>query len=259
MIRNFQQFNISEIKQQTRISTAEAALGKRTVERLLAFSSYLFGFSRQDVAKTFNYTVPGLASMIQRVYQHGPESFTQVQGQKQKSFQKDIKVESELKNAIETKVIENVMNIKVNLPTTLAIPFDPSNPSDQLFVLKCQQAGIFSIPQASDLLDKTSNQIQNMKRKLTRTGGVEAVLDQRQGQKKTYKFSPEAQSELLYYVVEDLVEHHSISSIRIHEKLTSSLKLEISDRMVRNHLEKLGLSRIKANLIELAKKKFHNF
>jgi hypothetical protein len=41
MILNFQQYNVSSLKQQTRIAVAEEVLGKRTVERLLAFSSYL--------------------------------------------------------------------------------------------------------------------------------------------------------------------------------------------------------------------------
>jgi transposase/competence protein ComGC len=259
MILDFQQFSISEVKQQSRLAAAEAALGKRTIERLLAFSSYLLGGSRQDIAQTFHYSIPGLTSMVQRVYQQGPEAFTQVQGPRQKSLKKLITPEAIIstkpKDAIETEIIDNMLKIKVNIPTTLEIPFDPEQPIDQLFILKCQNAGLFSIQQAADLLKNTPNQIQHKKRKLEKMGGVEAVLDLRQGQQNAYKFSDEAQSALIYHLVEDLIEHRSISSIRIHDKLSKALKLEVSDRTVRNHLENLGLSRIKANLIEFIKKK----
>jgi hypothetical protein len=93
---------------------------------------------------------------------------------------------------------------------------------------------------------------------LETTGSVEAVSDLRQGQQQAYKFTEEAQSELLYHVFEDLVEFKSISSIRIHDKIQKALKVEVSDRTIRNYLDDLGLPGVKERLIDLAKKRFHH-
>jgi len=259
MILNFQQYKVSSLKQQTRIAVAEDVLGKRTVERLLAFSSYLLGYSRKDVAESFSYTVPGLSSLVQRVQNNGVEALMYSQGPKQQPTSEkkndDLTVSTRPKETIASKIIDGSITITINSPLIVEVPFNSANVSDQIFIMKCQQAGIFTIQQAADILNKTSNQIQNMKRKLKDSGAVAAVIDQRQGQQQCYKFSQEAQSELLYCFIEDLIENRSISSIRIHHKLINKLDIEITDRMIRNHLERLGLLQIKPNLIELAKKK----
>lgn len=259
MILNFHELTASEVKSRSRIAAAEETLGKREVERMLAFSSYLFGFSRQDVAHAFNYTVPGLMSMIQRVFEEGPQAFMQTQGPRPVSSPGTTPRESvaptKSVEAIETEVRDQIMSLKLNAPMTLEIPFDPTRPADQIFILKCQSAGLLRVQQVADFLNKTPNQIQHMRRKLEATGSVEAVSDLRQGQQQAYKFTEEAQSELLYHVFEDLVEFKSISSIRIHDKIQKALKLEVSDRTIRNYLDDLGLPRVKERLIDLAKKK----
>jgi transposase len=259
MIPNFQQYKISSVKQQTRIAIAEQALGKRTVERLLAFSSYLFGYSRKDIAETFNYTIPGLSSLVQRIHNNGVEALMYSQGPKPtpglERKNDDLAISTQPKETIASNIIDSSITIIIKKPLIVEVPFNRANVSDQIFIMKCQQAGIFSIQQAADILNKTSNQVQNMKRKLKDSGGVTAVIDQRRGQQQYYKFSQGAQSELLYCFIEDLIENRSISSIRIHQKLINKLDIEITDRMIRNHLERLGLLQIKTNLVELAKKK----
>ena len=263
MTLNFQELAASEVKAQSRMATAEEALGKRAVERMLAFSSYVLGFSRQDVAQAFNYSVPGLMSMVQRVYKEGPVAFLQTQGPRPVSsshaVQREAAVLAKPAEAIEVEVRDQSMSLKLNAPTTLQIPFDPTRPADQLFVLKCQSASWFGVQQAAEFLDKTPNQIQHMRRKLEVTGNVEAVLDLRQGQQQAYKFTEEARAELLYCLVEDLVESRSISSIRIHDKIRKTLNLEVTDRTIRNYLDELGLPKVKERLIEFAKKKIPPF
>jgi transposase len=256
---NFQNLNISEIKQQKRIEAAENALGEQTIRRMLAFSSYLMGFQRQDIAENFNYTIPGLASMIKRIQNEGTVAFSKSQGPKKDNIpfleQPRAIVTPKTTNSIEATVKRELLTIKVNNPITLDIPFHVEHAADQLFIIKCYEAGMFTIQQTGKILQKTSNQIQTMKKKLKQTGGLAAVQDQRQGQQRAYKFPAEAQSELFYCLVEDLIVHRSISSIRIHDKLTKNLGFSISDRMVRNYLESFGLSSIRADLIKLAKKK----
>lgn len=259
MMSNFQDLNFSEIKQQCRIEAAKSALGEQTVNRILAFSNYLMGAPRNQIAEAFNYSVPGLASMVQRIQQHGTAAFSYNQGprtdNKPRLIEPQAMASATSKAAIESNIEANILNIKINNPLELKISFNPEHTADQIFIVKCQQAGIITIQQAADFLQKTSNQIQTMIRKLKQTGGVEAVQDQRHGQQQTYKFSDEAKSNLFYYFFEDLIIHRSISSIRIHNKLSQHLKIAISDRMIRSYLENIGLSAIKPRLIELAKKK----
>jgi len=260
MMLNFQDFNLSEIKRQNRIEVAKSALGEQTVNRVLAFSSYLMGAPRKEIAETFNYSVPGLASLVQRIQQEGTRAFSYQQGPRTEEFSRPSEPQllvatAAIKGVIESNIEAHILNIKINKPLELKLSINPEQTADQIFILKCQHAGIITIQQAANFLQKTSNQIQTMIRKLKQTGGIEAVQDQRQGQKQAYKFSDEAKSNLVYYFVEDLITHRSISSIRIHNKLRQDLTVEISDRMVRHYLEHLGLSAIKPRLIELVKKK----
>jgi len=261
MILNFQDLNLSETKSNSRLAAAESALGKRTVERILAFSCYLSGAPRQDIAPAFNYTVPGMNSFVRRLYEQGPEAFSQTQGPRRPSeastSEPNPETSGPTKSAeiVEAEIDNHVMNLKINAPTTLRIPFDPIRATDQIFALKCQNAGLLTLQQAANFLNKTPNQIQHMRRKMKETGGVEAVLDQRLGQQKSYKFTEKAQSELLYALFEDLVESRSISSIRLHDKIEKRLSLGISDRTIRTYLDGLGLPHVKARLIELVKKK----
>lgn len=259
---NFQDLNLSQIKQQHRIEVAKAALGEQTVNRVLAFSSYLMGAPRKEIAEAFDYSVPGLASMVQRIHQQGTCAFSYHQGPRPEDKPRPIEpkamVSSPIKGAIESNIDANMLNIKINNPLELKVAFNPEHTADQIFIVKCQQAGIITIQQAANFLQKTSNQIQTMIRKLKQTGGIEAVQDQRHGQKQAYKFSDEAKSNLFYYFFEDLITHRSISSIRIHNKLSQDLKVGISDRMIRNYLENIGLTAIKPRLIELAKKRFQH-
>lgn len=259
MVLNFQDLNVSETKSNSRLAAAESALGKRTVERILAFACYLFGAPRQEVAHAFNYTVPGMNSFVQRVYEQGPEAFSQTQGPRRPSEastpEPRAAVPTKPVEIVEVEVDNNVMNLKINAPTTLRIPFDSTRPTDKIFVLKCQSAGFVSLQQAADFLNKTPNQIQHMRRKMKETGSIEAVLDQRRGQQKPYKFTEEAQSELLYGLFEDLIESRSISSVRLLDKIEKKLNLGISDRTVRTYLDGLGLPQVKARLLELVKKK----
>ncbi|MFQ5709850.1 MAG: hypothetical protein ACE5HO_20540 [bacterium] len=258
MILNFQDFTRSEAKSQTRLAAAESALGKRTVERIMAFSSYLSGAKRDHIARVFNYTVPGLNSFIQRLYQQGSEAFSRTQGpgSASPSLLPELKPVAPIPpaKALEVEVENHVMNLKVKAPTTIQIPFEPTRPSDQLVVLKCQSAGLLTIQQVADFLNKTPNQIQHLRRKMKATEGIDLFSDLRGGQPKPYKFTEKAQAELLYYFFEDLVAFRSISSIRIHEKLEKALSLGVSDRTVRTHLDALILPEIKARLLELVKK-----
>ena len=175
MILNFQELTASAVKSQSRIAAAEEALGKREVERMLAFSSYLFGFSRQDVAPAFNYTVPGLMSMIQRVFEEGPQAFMQTQGPRPASSPSTAPRESAAptksapQGGIEAEVRDQVMSFKLNAPMTLEIPFDPARPADRIFILTCQRAGLLRVQQVADFLNKTPNQIQHMRRKAERS------------------------------------------------------------------------------------------
>ena len=255
---NFQKFSQSDTKSQSRLAAAESALGKRTVERIFAFSSYLLGAQLDDIAGVFNYTVPGLNSFIKRLYNQGPEAFSRTQGPAHAlpAHLPELGAVAPLPvaKALEVEIGDNVINLKLKVPTTIQIPFEPTQQSDQVFVLKCQSAGLLSIQQAAASLNKTPNQIQHMRLKMKTEEGADLFTDQRRGQVKPYKFTEQVHSELLYYLFEDLLEFRSISSIRIHEKLEQALALGISDRTVRAHLDALGLRDIKERLLQLVKK-----
>ena len=77
------------------------------------------------------------------------------------------------------------------------------------------------------------------------------MLDKRRGQQKDYLFTPEVRSELVQQFALNALSGRPTSGRAIAEDLQQRCKMEVSERSVRLHLNKLGLSRIADSLPEL--------
>ncbi len=78
-----------------------------------------------------------------------------------------------------------------------------------------------------------------------------ALLDRRKGQEKDYRFTPEIKSELVQQFALNALSGQPTSGRAIAEDLQRRCEMELSERSVRLHLNKLGLVRIADSLPEL--------
>jgi len=77
---------------------------------------------------------------------------------------------------------------------------------------------------------------------------VKGILDQRQGQRKDYRFTPQIKAELIQQFVIETVAQHPTGGEQLAKKLEERCKLNLSPRSILSHLSRLGLSNIKNSL-----------
>lgn len=94
----------------------------------------------------------------------------------------------------------------------------------------------------------TSNQAKRLQQE-----GVSCLLDKR-GQKKDYVIDAEVKGEIIQQFVLDLIRGGKTSGKQLSEELDERCGMRLSERSIRHHLEKLGLSGIRRSLPSLIEK-----
>ena len=83
------------------------------------------------------------------------------------------------------------------------------------------------------------------------TDDITALIDKRQGQQQEYRFTPDVKAELIQQFVLDIVSSGKSSGKLLAKHLEQRCELTLSERSIRNHISKLGLSKIKRSLPQL--------
>ena len=240
---NFQAVKFYPELSKTRISTANKTLGKKVVKRILAFALYLLGAHRNAAAKLLDMPQDTLKSTINRVLQIGINSFEDNR-KKTSSFMppgavitqkpsvymegEEIIADFGLKDILLRIPAKNTLQVKTILLTML-------------------NNKLITNAEAADLLGYSSVHISRLSVALAEED-VESLIDKRQGQQKEYLFSPEIKAELVQQFAVNAVTGKSTSSRAISEQLKKRCNLNLPDRSVRLHINKLGLPRIAKSL-----------
>ncbi len=78
---------------------------------------------------------------------------------------------------------------------------------------------------------------------------VEAVLDKRRGQLRDYRVGSELKGEMIVQFVLELAECGRASSAAVARRLIRHSDEDVSERTVRHHLSRMGLTGVKESLI----------
>ncbi len=117
-------------------------------------------------------------------------------------------------------------------------------------LLTMLNSGLLSTRDVSEVLALSSVYKLNIARKL-HTNDIAALIDKREGKKQEYRFTAEVKAELIQQFVLDIVAGGRVSGRLLSEHLQERLKLSLSERSIRNHIDKLRLSRIKKSVPDL--------
>jgi hypothetical protein len=110
--------------------------------------------------------------------------------------------------------------------------------------------GLVGTRDVSEALGLSAVHTLNLARKL-HADDVPALIDKREGQKQEYRFTAEVKAEIIQQFVLDVVAGGRVSGRLLSEHLQERCKLSLSARSIRDHIGKLGLSRIKKSLPDL--------
>jgi len=244
--------NFSKSLSDRRIAKAEQTMGKTPVQKILAFALFLLGLDRTSIASRLGIPPGTVRSLVRSFNNNGIAAFfdrrtkTLLPKAEQIPERSDpyLEIGSETVNVhlVNDKMIvhipkSNRIQTRVVLLTLLGSR-----------VLKCSEVAI-AIGLSEDRTMKLANKL--------RQYDAESIIDQRQGQQKEFRFTPELKSELIQQFVVDIVTEGRTSGVQLSRHLEERCQISLSSRSILHHLSKLGLKHIKSSLprlLEEAKK-----
>jgi repressor of nif and glnA expression len=110
-------------------------------------------------------------------------------------------------------------------------------------------SGLLERNEVAKALELSADRTGKLARKLEQED-VKGILDQRQGQKQDYRFTPEIKAQLIQQFVIEAADQHPAGAEQLAKKLKQRCQLNLSARSILSHLSKLGLPGIRDSLYE---------
>jgi hypothetical protein len=215
--------------------------------RLLAFTIHLLGARRQVVASIVGMPEESVKTVVRFVMRDG---FPALRDRRQ-SERPPVSQTASRSVAVTARQEEGWYIIEfgagfpsMRIPVTFQV-------QARTVLLSLVNAGLLSVKETAMVLGIHTAHCRELARKLTSRDVAQSLIDKRQGQKKETLFTPEVKSELVQQFVVNALTGWSNSGRAIKEDLQQRCGLEVSERSVRLHLKKLGLSEIKESLLVL--------
>ena len=244
---NCESLSFSQKLSEQRISRAETLLGKKIVRKILAYALFLLGVNRSSVSSFLNMAPGSIRSLVLAIKLRGLAGFED-QRSKTSSF-KPPRPE-QIVPTLEAddswlKVDFNVGNLLLRIPK--------SNPiQKRVVLLSLANNGLLESSTVARALGLSIDRIGKLARNLEQED-VKGILDQRQGQRQDYRFTPQIKAELIqsrHGGIIEAVAQHPTGGEQLAKKLEQRCQLNLSPRSILSHLSRLGLSSIKDSLPE---------
>lgn len=233
--------------QEQRITQAQSILGIKVVKHFICFALYLLGIDRKSISDLLN-TPPGTIRSIIRAILHDGLSALEDRRSHSSSFlppqEKGMKIDIHMKE--QSVIIDFGASGQLKIPrqNTLQI---------KVILFTLLQNRLLSTSDVSNVLGFSTVHILNLTRKL-HTDDITVLIDKRQGQKQGYRFTPDVKAELIQQFVLDIVTSGKSSGKLLAKHLLERCMLTLSERSIRDNINKLGLSKIKKSLPQLIAK-----
>jgi len=240
--------NFSSTHANKRRDKARTVLGADVVDRILAYGLFLLGAKREQIAQYLNMPLGTFLSLLTRVNIHGLEAMQDRRRTMTHAPATPQKKKKEPRCSVHVQ--QDYLQIAINVPgCKLILPAD--NPLQcKAVLLTFLGNGLLTTKEVARAVSLSPRRI-NALNTAMREQDLHALLDQRKGQKKDYRFTPEIKSELIQQFALNALSGQPTSGRAIAEDLQRRCEMELSGRAVRLHLNKLGLSKIADSLPEL--------
>ena len=239
-----QQASFSLELQQQRLTQAQKVLGEKVLRRLLCFTLYLLGVDRSSIANLMDIP-PGTIRSVVRAILH--DGITALEDRRRGSSTflppqpKTMKIKIQTEGQWVSVDFDTMSRIEIPRENTL---------QTRVVLLTMLNSGLVSTRDVSEVLGLSEVHTLNLARKL-HTDDIPALIDKREGQKQEYRFTADVKAELIQQFVLDIVAGGKASGRLLSEHLQERCHLRLSERSIRDHIDKLGLSKIKKSLPDL--------
>jgi len=242
MINCLPELDYSATKSEKRLSHAYAILGINLVNKIIAYTLFLLGGNRQDIADYLNIPLNTLLSFFTRVTHHGIDGFYDQRTKSQPPVNKNFKLLCRINN---NQLVLNfgATNQAINIPKENTLQF-------KIIILTFLNNGNISRKDAAKALKCSYGNVDKLLQKML-TEDVSGLIDKRCGQQKDYIFTPEVKSELIIQFAVNAATGKSTSSPVLTTDIEKRTSYKLSQRSIRHHINKLGLQGKAAQLWEL--------
>ncbi len=219
-------------------------MGENVVRRIICFALYLLGVDRSSIADLIDIPPGTIRSVIRAILHEGLPALED----RRRSASTFIPPQ---KRTMKIKVQTEQQGLSVDFDTMCRLEIPRENTLQRRVVLLTMLGqGFLSTRDVSEALGFSAVHTLNLARRL-HSDDVAALIDKREGQKQEYRFTAEVKAELIQQFVLNVVAGGRVSARLLSEHLQERCKLSLSGRSIRDHIGKLGLSRIKKSLPEL--------
>lgn len=249
---DFQSLLFNQKLSQARIQKAVSFFGEKIISRILAFALFLLGIKKITISEMLHIPFYTLKSFFRILFVDGISALID---RRRKSPQTSTAglLPSSLKVSFENKFIE----LPLNTSHEIIIPKE-NKMQFKTLVLTLYNNNLLKLRDAAQLLNYSKSHIISIAQKLKQQD-IHALIDKRQGQTMDYVVTSEIKAELIKEYTYACITKKSTSGRAITSQLIKKHDIKISERTVRNHINKLGLPTIKKQLKEMvdALKKTH--
>jgi len=241
---NCQEISFSQKLQQQRMAQAQSILGTKVTDHFICFALYLLGVSRKSIS-TLTNTPPGtIRSRVRAILSNGLSAL------EDRRSRASTFLPPQEKETVASIYIEEQSTV-VDFGTRRQLKIPRQNIlQTRVILLTMLQSNLLSSRDVSEVLGFSTVHTGNLAKKL-HTGDIAALIDKRQGQKQEYLFTSDIKAELICQFVLDIVTSSKSSGKLLAKQLNKRCKLTLSERSIRYHIEKLGLSKVKKSLPQL--------
>ena len=241
---NCQEISFSQKLQQQRMAQAQSILGTKVTDHFICFALYLLGVSRKSIS-TLTNTPPGtIRSRVRAILSNGLSAL------EDRRSRASTFLPPQEKETVASIYIEEQSTV-VDFGTGRQLKIPRQNIlQTRVILLTMLQSNLLSSRDVSEVLGFSTVHTGNLAKKL-HTGDIAALIDKRQGQKQDYLFTSDIKAELICQFVLDIVTSGKSSGKLLAKQLNKRCKLTLSERSIRYHIEKLGLSKVKKSLPQL--------
>ncbi len=234
--------SFSKIHSDKRFDKAYDTLEVNIVNRIIGFTCFLFGAKREDIAQYLQMPKGTFLSFLTRVDRYGLSAF---EDRRKSPAIKVVKTEAPLEISLDV----TDQNVIIQLGSKNESVLIPRKNSLQcrVILLTFVDNGLLSAKEVSKVLGFSVRHTRELNTKM-HEADVYSLIDRRKGQMQDYRFTPEIKGELIKQVAANAVTGKPTSSRIISEQINKRCNLNLPDRSVRSHMQKLGLAKISKSL-----------
>ena len=239
---NCQNITFSQTLSNERIEKAYNLFGEKVVKRIIALSFYWCGVNRTQISEIVKLPLNTVKSCIRNLLSTGITAFED----RRKKVSAFLPIEKKHDTSI--LLFNDNDNFIIKINSNIEIKIQQKNKLQlKTLILTFLNNNLIDLKHAAKALNLSDVHVCNLA-KAIESEDVHCLLDKRKGQTKDYKVNPEIKGELIQQFALASISKQKTSGKAISKQLKNRCQLDLSERTIRHHIEKLGLQKIKKSL-----------